>query len=109
ARPSVVLFSFGHLTGPFPAVPSRNYYFSQDGNYGFVELFAKVHAVFADAARRHPNVDFLVKPKYVLPGWIGEIDAVIRERLGVALADIPNCRIVANTAPELMRRSRANI
>jgi hypothetical protein len=108
-RPRVVLFSFGHLTGPFPNAPTRNYYFSQDGDFGFIDLFRAAHADFADLARRHPEVDFLIKPKNVEPGWIGEIETVVRDSLAVALEEIPNCRIVSQPAPDLMRGSLANI
>lgn len=108
-RAHVVLFSFGHLTGPFPKVPTRNYYFSREGDYGFIDLFRAAHADFADLARRNPDVDFLIKPKNVEPGWIGEIEAVVQEELGVPLTSIPNCRIVSQPAPELMRGSLANV
>ena len=108
-RKSVVLFSFGHLTGPFPSHPVRNYYFAKDDNFGFVELFKSVHAGFAELARKHPDIDFLIKPKNVEPGWIGEIRAVIESELGCSLDDIPNCRIVGEPAPDLMRQSLANI
>lgn len=108
-RPRVVLFSFGHLTGPFPDVPMRNYYFSRDDDFGFIELFRSVHADFADLARRNPGVDFLIKPKNVERGWIGEIESVVRNTLGVPLSDIRNCRIVSDSAPDLMRGSLANV
>lgn len=110
-RPTVVLFSFGTLTGPFknPLPPLRSYYFSADGAIGFTELFRDVHGGFAELALKHPEADFLIKPKNVEDWWICEIDAAATEITGRRLADIPNLRVVATPAPELMRRSCANI
>lgn len=110
-RPQLTLFSFGTLTGPFPSPlpPLRSYYFSADESCGFTELFADVHGGFAEMAIKHPEADFLIKPKNVEDWWIREIDAIVRSATGLQIRDIPNLRIVGDSAPILMRRSLANI
>ena len=64
SRPTICLFSFGHLTGRFEGkLDTRNYYFSANGDFGFVRLFEETHRVFAELALEYPEVDFLIKPK----------------------------------------------
>ena len=108
-RRHVVFFSFGHLTGPFPAHPFRNYYFSRNDDFGFVELFRRSHGIFAELSLEYPDVDFLFKPKNFEPGWIDEITMVVEAHIGRPLDNVPNCRIVNEPAQSLMEGSLANI
>jgi hypothetical protein len=107
---TVTLFSFGHLTGPFdPPMEIRSHYFSLHGNFGFIELFRDVHVAFAELALRHPEIEFKIKPKNVEQWWTDEVEWVLRDELGLSLADIPNCNMVGDWAPDLMRDSLATI
>ena len=108
-RHHIVFFSFGHLTGPFPAHPFRNYYFSQNDDFGFVELFRRSHGIFAELSLEYPDIDFLFKPKNFETGWINEIKAVVEAHIGQSLDSVPNCRIVNEPAQSLMEGSLANI
>jgi hypothetical protein len=107
---TVTLFSFGHLTGPFDSkAEPHGHYFTKHDDDGFVELFNDTHVAFAQAARAHPNAQFLIKPKNVERWWIEKIEQAVEEGLGVPLSSIRNCRVVADPAPDLIRRSVAAI
>ena len=109
-RPTVCLFSFGHLTGRFEGnLDTRNYYFSANGDFGFVRLFEDTHRVFAELAIECPGVDFLIKPKNFEKGWVNEIKAVIDGVLSKPFDEISNLRIVNENAQSLMKRSKANV
>ena len=58
---------------------------------------------------RNPNAQFLIKPKNVERWWIEKIEQAVEQGLGVPLSSIPNCRVVADAAPDLIRRSVAAI
>ena len=104
---TLTLFSFGHFAGGLGSPRRRSHYFSLEDDFGFVELFRDVHVAFAEAALAHPEVRFKIKPKNYEDWWIKEIEAVIEQGTGTALADIPNCEIVAEPAPELIQQSCA--
>jgi hypothetical protein len=107
---TVTLFSFGHLTGPFDSkAEPHGHYFTKHDDDGFVELFNDTHVAFAQAARAHPNAQFLIKPKNVERWWIEKIEQAVERGLGVPLSSIPNCRVVSDAAPDLIRRSVAAI
>ena len=61
------------------------------------------------SARANPQAQFLIKPKNVERWWIEKIEQAVEQGLGVPLSAIPNCRIVADQAPDLIRRSVAAI
>ncbi len=105
----VTLFSFGHASGGVRIKHFRSAYFSRDSDQGFVELFKDVHAGFAEAALRHPDVEFKIKPKAAMDDWINEIRQAIEDGLGRSIDSIPNCQIVADPAPQLIEESLATI
>lgn len=107
---TVTLFSFGHLTGPFDSkAEPHGHYFTKHDDDGFVDLFKDTHVAFAEIARANPHAQFLIKPKNVERWWIEKIEWAVEEGLGVPLSAIPNCRVVADQAPDLIRRSVAAI
>ena len=102
-KPQAILFSFGHFSGGIASPEKRSHYFSQNDDFGFVQLFGDVHAAFAEMAIANPDVDFKIKPKNVEDWWIREIEAVTRSATGRSISEIPNLSIVSTTAPELIR------
>lgn len=107
---TVTLFSFGHLTGPFDSkAEPHGHYFTKHDDDGFVELFKDTHVAFAEIARANPQAQFLIKPKNVERWWVEKIEWAVEEGLGIPLSAIPNCRVVADQAPDLIRRSVAAI
>ena len=106
----VVLFSFGHYSGGLGSrVAGGPRLFSKDTDYGFVELFDKVHGAMGELALQFPGVKFTIKPKYQAEWWSAEIDAAIKRATGKSLEEIPNCEIVATPAVELIEQSIATI
>src|SRR5690606_10838918 len=64
---------------------------SPDGKLGFVRLFDQAHCAIAVLARRRPDVDFVIKPK-----WAGDFQRRVEEALlrgGHAPRGIPHPRI----------------
>jgi len=108
-RPQVTLFSFTHFSGDLEPGKRRSKLFSADDREGFVRLFRNVHVGIAELALKHPEVSFKIKPKIVTDWWIVEIERVIKEALGKNLDDIPNCAVVSERAPELIRDSEVVI
>lgn len=107
---TVTLFSFGHLTGPFDSkAEPHGHYFTKHDDDGFVDLFKDTHVAFVEAARANPQAQFRIKPKSVERWWIEKIEQAVEEGLGIPLSAIPNCRVVAEPAPDLIRRSVAAI
>lgn len=107
---TVTLFSFGHLTGPFDSRSEMSgHYFTRHDDDGFVDLFKDTHVAFAEIARANPQAQFLIKPKNVERWWIEKIEQAVEQGLGIPLSSIPNCRIVADQAHDLIRRSVAAI
>ncbi len=105
----VTLFSFGHFSGGLATENRRSQLFSRDDDFGFVEMFRDVHTAFAEAALRHPDVQFKIKPKFVTDWWNREIDQVVRQNLGIEFSEITNCEIVDAPAPELIAEATATI
>jgi len=71
----VTFFSFApgasllHLNiGPWPSDPDA----------GFVKFFRNSHIAFGEFAREHPDLDFVIKPKWG-NHWISEIEMVLRQ------------------------------
>lgn len=104
---NVTLFSFGHYAGGLGRTDGRSHYFSSHDQEGFVELFRDVHAAFAEAALRHPDLNFVFKTK---PGdyWDAEIRNIVESELKRPFDSIANLKISDPLfpAPELIRRSR---
>ena len=110
-KDSLVLFSFGHLTGPFKGkLDIRDHYFSKNSDKGFVKLFEEVHRIFMEFAVSHPDLEFFIQPKnWENKGWINEIKDVCNRYLKVDINSIKNLKIIKKSAQELMKNSILNI
>ena len=78
SRKKVVFFSFlpgTSLSGLASLWPS-------DRNVGLVNFFEHTHAAFGELARDHPEVDFVIKPKWS-GRWVDEVEKVLRSN-GIA-------------------------
>lgn len=107
---SLVLFSFGHLTGPFKGkFDIRDHYFSKNNNKGFVKLFEEVHRLFMECAINNPDLDFFIQPKNFEKGWIDEIKDVCNRYLKIDINSIKNLKIIKKSAQDLMKNSILNI
>ncbi len=107
---SLVLFSFGHLTGPFKDIYDiRDHYFSKNSDKGFVKLFEEVHRIFMDFAISNPDLEFFIQPKNFEKGWINEIKGVCNRYLKIDINSIKNLKIIKKPAQELMKNSILNI
>lgn len=73
-RKRVTLFSFVHGAGLFGVLNA----FSPKRDVGFVRMFEDTHAIVARLALEHPEIDFVIKPKWIGGGWKDEIDNAIR-------------------------------
>ena len=67
-KKKVVLFSFGHFTGPFLNPKHLNFksidhYFCPLNKNGFVKLFDSVHITFFKMSKMYPDIEFLIKTK----------------------------------------------
>ena len=103
-QPQVTFFSFPHYCGGMGISKARrSKLFSRDDDEGFVTLFKAVHGGIAELAQRRPDVRFRIKPKIGAPWWIEEIEQVFRDTIGVGTEALPNCEIVDQPAPELIR------
>lgn len=91
----VTLFSFQKNAG---LEMMYNEYFSDKG---FVKLFENYHVIFAQAAMAHPDIEFIIKPKYGKE-WFKAIEKDLN-RNNIFLKDIPNLKMtVDKTAQELI-------
>ena len=107
---SLVLFSFGHLTGPFKGkFDIRDHYFSKNSDKGFVKLFEEVHRIFMESAINNPDLEFFIQPKNFEKGWIDEIKDVCNRYLNKDINSIKNLKIIKKPAQELMKNSILNI
>ncbi|MCH7540410.1 MAG: hypothetical protein IH999_08460 [Proteobacteria bacterium] len=57
-----------------------------------VKFFERSHAAFAELARDHPEVDFVIKPKWA-GRWVDEVERVLRLN-GTAPGDCDNLHIL---------------
>ena len=109
----VVLFSFGHFTGPFLNPKHLNFksidhYFCPLNKNGFVKLFDSVHITFFKMSKMYPDIEFLIKTKNQNENWKKRIEQ-LAIYTGKELKDLKNCRIVNYEAQTLMNGSLANI
>ena len=91
-RKRVTLFSFQHGVG----ISDRMSAWSKDGKTGFVRLFEDVHASIARLAAEHPEIDFVIKPKWE-GDWPERIIAAC-EKNGVDVRGLENFKIERETA-----------
>ncbi|OGV50877.1 MAG: hypothetical protein A2X49_05535 [Lentisphaerae bacterium GWF2_52_8] len=90
----VILFSFHYC-----ADLSIDDYFNRE--VGYVKFFENVHASFARAAQKHPDVQFIIKTKWGSK-WFEEVNYVLRKN-GIDPESVPNLRITdAKNVHELM-------
>ena len=87
-RKRVTLFSFSHGVG----LQGLSKVFSPGGGAGFVRLFSNVHATLGRLAVERPDVDFVIKPKWLAGDWGREIDAALR-LAGVKPGAAPNLTV----------------
>ena len=91
----VVLFSFTHGTGLLGMVSQTEAGFrghwSTREDVGFVRFFDNVHGCFAQLARDFPEVEFVIKPKW-LRGWREHIVESMA-RYGITPQSVPNLSI----------------
>ncbi len=109
----IVLFSFGHFTGPFLNPQHENFdsvdhYFCPLNKNGFVKLFNSVHLTFLKMSAKFPDIQFLIKLKNQNNNWKKRIDRLTLID-GKKLIDLSNCNIVDIEAQNLMEGSLANI
>ena len=97
----VTLFSFVHGNGMSGVLND----FSPKRNTGFVRLFEETHAGIVRLAMNNPDIDFVIKPKWLGVYWSAEIDHAIKLAGGIP-GQIPNL-IVDDTldAQELIIQS----
>jgi len=91
-RKNVLLFSFSHGTSlighPDQALYFDNPHWTRKSDIGWVKLFESVHSAFARLAIERPDVDFIIKPKW-LGRWKEEIEKAVAKR-GINLSKISN-------------------
>lgn len=88
-RKRVTLFSFV----PCAVLPHICTSFTPGRDVGFVKLFDQVHQSFAQLAAEHPEIDFLIKPKWGA-SWIDEIKFSL-EQVDIDADTLPNLEINA--------------
>ena len=91
----VILFSFVHCTG----LAHLGNDFSPNRDVGFVRLFDQVHGRIGLLAQRHPEVEFVIKPKWGGETWLGEIETAL-DSVGLRSADLPNLRILPDVGAQ---------
>lgn len=96
----VVFFSFCHGNGMAGAVPM----WSDGSTRGYVRLFVESHAAFGRLAKKHPDVEFVIKTKWSRM-WFEQIGAALGS-VGLNDAELENLRITdAGDSQELILTS----
>ena len=91
ARKRVALFSFSRGAGLFAIMPQ----FPKDLSQGLTRFFDAVHCTVAKLAETHPEVDFVIKPKWG-GNWVEEIERAFREN-NIDHEAIENLQILLDT------------
>ena len=89
-RKQVVFFSFNHAVGLLGILNG----FSDERNVGWVNLFEKTHVAMAELAIEHPDVDFIIKPKWG-GNWLEEIQYAFK-KYGIESNKISNLKILVD-------------
>lgn len=99
-RRQVTFFSSHHAIGLL-ALKNHNGYFSIDRDEGFVNWFDQVHAAIISFARKYPDIEVYIKPKWG-GRWIEQIKDSARRIANIDLdkSDIPNLHIVWEEAAQ---------
>jgi len=91
-RKKVLLFSFSHgnsLIGhPDHVMHFDNIAWSRKSDVGWIKLFESVHSAFARLAIERPDIDFIIKPKW-LGIWKEKIENAVANQ-GINLSKISN-------------------
>jgi hypothetical protein len=82
-----LMFSFSHCSGIAEMCNSFT-----DGSLGFVRLFEACHVQFAKLAQKHPEYNFIIKPKWG-EEWIEQIDSALKKE-GIERDTISNLQIL---------------
>ena len=103
-RRNVLLFSLSHGTG-LVGHPDLNMYFdnphwTSKSGVGLVRLFESVHCAFARLAIERPDIDFIIKPKW-LGRWKEEIEKAVAKQ-GINLSKISNILFTEEDANTLI-------
>lgn len=100
----VTLFSFTHCAGLYGLLNA----FTDDDSLGYVNLFKKVHVAIAKLAVKYPNVNFVIKTKW-LASWEAKIMQCLAE-VGMDLSRLNNLIISDSLdAHDLIKNSCAVI
>lgn len=87
-RKKITLFSFVHCIG----VPQLCNDFTAERDKGFVKLFDEVHVAFFTFVKEHPEIDFVVKPKWA-GTWVDEMQLPLTEQ-GIDIRKLQNLEIL---------------
>jgi len=106
-RKNVLLFSISHGTSLI-GHPDLNMYFdnphwTSKSGVGLVRLFESVHSAFARLAIERPDIDFIIKPKW-LGRWKEEIEKAVAKQ-GINLSKISNILFTEEDAHTLILNS----
>ena len=101
----ITFFSFGHMSGGLPNKYRKSHMFSNNRDYGFVNLFEGSHKVISKLALKYPDIDFYIKPKLNVNWWTDEIDQVIISETGKTIDQIKNLNYSNLEAGELIQKS----
>ncbi len=105
-RKQITLFSSHHAIGLL-SLEKHQGYFSIDRDEGFVNYFDQVHANIITFAKKHPDIDVYIKPKWG-GRWIEEIKSAAKRIADIDLdkENIKNLHIVWDTpAQDLIEQS----
>lgn len=83
------LFSFGPGTGLFGLAVGH---WPTDPDFGLVQLCKRTHVAFGELARAHPDIEFIIKPKWD-GKWIESVEQILREA-GIVLSACPNLKFL---------------
>lgn len=103
-RRKVTLFSFAHRSGRVDFPDRTN--FSKTGDLGFVRLFDNLHAAMARLAVRNPDIEVVIKLKWMGDDWEDLTRKAVVAGTGRSVEEIPNLVVTDQTpAQNLMRDS----
>ena len=103
SKKAVCLFSFRHFVQGIILEAGTG--FDDREGKGLIEAFAQTHVAIAELAIEYPDIDFIIKPKW-LSSWEEKIREVIRDGVGREIEDIKNLILTVDVdAQTLIKRS----